>query len=152
MYAFLSCFFHGPLDHWTIGPLVHWSIGPLVKCQMSKIKNQMSIRLNFCRSVPPEFLRSLFIRICIPQLCAQRAQRHLTKNTIFQFLGIIYPILCRQTVLLKLCICICMYDTSECKGVEGSASGCKGVQVSARVSKGLQGGAWGCKGVQDSVK
>ena len=27
-------------------------------CQMSKIKCQMSIRLTFCRSVPPEFLQS----------------------------------------------------------------------------------------------
>ena len=52
--------------HWSIGPLVHWSIGLLVECQMSNVicqmtndKCQMSIRLNFCRSVPPEFLLSL---------------------------------------------------------------------------------------------
>ena len=60
----------GPLVHWSIGPLVHRSIGPLIHwltlkcqmsnatCQMSKIKCQMSIRLTFCRSVPPEFLQS----------------------------------------------------------------------------------------------
>ena len=48
----------GPLVHWPIGPLVHWSIGPLVEFQMSKMKCQMSIRLNFCQSLPPEFLRS----------------------------------------------------------------------------------------------
>ena len=36
----------------------HWSIGPLVECKMSKIKCKMSIRLNLCRSVPPEFLGS----------------------------------------------------------------------------------------------
>ena len=37
----------------------------MFKCsnvQMSKVKYQMSIRLSFCRSVPPEFLRSfLFV-------------------------------------------------------------------------------------------
>ena len=32
----------------------------MLKCQMSNIKCQMPIRLNFCRSVPPEFLRSFF--------------------------------------------------------------------------------------------
>ena len=32
-----------------------------VKFQMSNIKCQMSIRLNFCRSVPPEFLRSFLL-------------------------------------------------------------------------------------------
>ena len=51
----------GSLVHWSIGPLVHWFIGPLVHWSMSKIKCQMSIRLNFCRSVPPEFLRSFFL-------------------------------------------------------------------------------------------
>ena len=44
----------GPLVHWSIGPLVHWFIGPL----WLNVKCQMSIRLNFCRSVPPELLRS----------------------------------------------------------------------------------------------
>ena len=41
----------------------------MFKCsnvQMSKIKCQMSIRLNFCRGVPPEFLRSF-----LPQLCCE---------------------------------------------------------------------------------
>ena len=35
----------------------------IIKCsnvQISKVKYQMSIRLNFCRCVPPEFLRSFF--------------------------------------------------------------------------------------------
>ena len=61
----------GPLFHWSIGPLVHWTTGPLVECQMSNvicyksnIKCQMSIKvilkLKFCRSVPPELLRSFF--------------------------------------------------------------------------------------------
>ena len=48
----------GPLVHWSIGPLDHWSIGQLV--HWLNVKCQMSIRLNFCRSVPPEFLRSFF--------------------------------------------------------------------------------------------
>ena len=54
----------GPLVPWSLGPLVHWSIGWMsnVKCKMSYVKcqksNQMSIRLNFCRSIPSEFLRS----------------------------------------------------------------------------------------------
>ena len=54
-----------PRTHWSIGPLVPLLIGPLVECQMSNVKNQMSnvrcqksIRFNFCRSVPPELLRS----------------------------------------------------------------------------------------------
>ena len=67
----VHCFI-GPLVHWSIGPLVHlstgpWSIGPLVHCSigllvhwsigwMSNVKCQYW--LNFCRSVPPEFLRS----------------------------------------------------------------------------------------------
>ena len=33
---------------------------------MSKMKCQMSIRLNFCRSVPPEFLRSFFFILHLP--------------------------------------------------------------------------------------
>ena len=55
--------------HWS---MLHWSIGPLVQwlnvkfqmsndiCQMSDVKNQMSIRLNFCWSAPPELLWSFF--------------------------------------------------------------------------------------------
>ena len=31
-----------------------------IKCQMSNAKCQKSIRLNFCRSVPPELLQSFF--------------------------------------------------------------------------------------------
>ena len=50
---------------WSIGPSVHWSIGSLVeykmcyvKCQKSNVKYKMWIRLNFCRRIPPELLRS----------------------------------------------------------------------------------------------
>ena len=84
-----------PLFHWSIGPLiqlvhwsisllVHWSIGWMsnVKCQMSNVKCQksnvkcqisnvicqMSIRLNFCRSVPPELLRSFLSSSYLPFL------------------------------------------------------------------------------------
>ena len=48
-----------PLVHWSLGPLVHWSLGPLV--HWLNVKCQKSISLNFCWSVPPEFLRSFFI-------------------------------------------------------------------------------------------
>ena len=48
----------GLLDHKSIGPLVHYSISPLVHWSIGPV--QMSLRLNFCRSVPPEFLRSFF--------------------------------------------------------------------------------------------
>ena len=37
-----------------------------VKCQMSKMKSQMSIRLNFCRSVPPELFRSFLLNSLSP--------------------------------------------------------------------------------------
>ena len=46
----------GPLVHWSIGPLIHWSIGPLVHCSIGPLVHW----LNFCRSVPPEFLQSFF--------------------------------------------------------------------------------------------
>ena len=49
----------GPLFHWSIGPMFHWSIVPLVHCSIGPLVH-WTIRLNFCRSVPPEFLRSLF--------------------------------------------------------------------------------------------
>ena len=61
-------------NDWFIGTLVHWlnvkcQISNVI-CQMSNVKNQMlnikcqmSIRLNFCRIVPPEFLRSFFMQI-----------------------------------------------------------------------------------------
>ena len=41
-----------------------------VKYQMSNIKCQRSVRLNFCRSVPPELLRSFLIytRLLNPQI------------------------------------------------------------------------------------
>ena len=56
----------GPLGHWSIVPLVYWSIGPLLHWSidpLSNVKCQNSIRLNFCRSVPPKFLWSFFQRI-----------------------------------------------------------------------------------------
>ena len=56
--------------HLSVDALVDWSIGPLVECQMSyvkfqmsNVKNQMSIRLNFCRGVPPEFLQSFLGKV-----------------------------------------------------------------------------------------
>ena len=70
----------GPLVHWSIGPLRpldywdHWSIGPLVNHSISPLVHwsfgplvQMSIRLKFCRSVPPEFLRSFFLFVYCQQ-------------------------------------------------------------------------------------
>ena len=50
----------GPFDHWFIGPLVHWS-----KCQKS-------IRLNFCRSVPPDFLRSFLSMAACGMILVER--------------------------------------------------------------------------------
>ena len=36
---------------------------------MSKIQCKMSIRLNFCRSVPPEFLRTFLILGAVGKVC-----------------------------------------------------------------------------------
>ena len=52
----LDFLFFPPLD--SIGPLVHCLN---VICRMSKIKCQISIRLNFCRSVPLKLLRSFLL-------------------------------------------------------------------------------------------
>ena len=41
-------------------PMFQSSNVPMFHCSKSNIKYQMSIRLNFCRSVLPEFLRSFF--------------------------------------------------------------------------------------------
>ena len=46
---------------WSNDQMIKWSNVQMFKCQMSNIKCQSLIRLNFCRSVLPEFLRSFLL-------------------------------------------------------------------------------------------
>ena len=70
---------------------------------MSKMKCQMLIRLNFCRSVPPEFLRSFLVRSC-PLITLIKCLTRLWGHSLKVFSKCIR--LCR---CLSLCICLCHF-------------------------------------------
>ena len=73
----------------------------------------MSIRLNFCRSVPPEFLRSFFQLICPQATCeiitSDKQESFEIPCGICETRGSSLP----NTILLHLCVFSCLQLTME---------------------------------------
>ena len=79
-----------PLVHWSIGPLVHWSIGPLAHWSIGPLVHWL--RLNFCRSVPPEFLRSFLIQYSNTSLSPRYNLNRMMEFLVSQFSFQLLPI------------------------------------------------------------